>query len=122
MARILVIDDEAALRDTMRRALEKAGHEVVVAEDGKVGLALYRDKPADLVITDIFMPGQDGFEIIRELRAEGVVKVIAVSGGDRTGRLNLREHAQSLGARRTLAKPFELKALLGTVDEVLREP
>src|SRR2546423_454608 len=59
MARILVIDDDDAVRSTVRRILEPLGHEVQEADDGAAGLTLLADKGADLVITDIFMPGQD---------------------------------------------------------------
>jgi len=123
MARVLVVDDEPALRDTMRRMLERAGHEVIVAADGTAALDLMKTQTVDLIITDIFMPGQDGLELLRRLRSAGKnPKVIAVSGGDRTGTMDLQEHAQGLGARRTLSKPFELRTLLDTVAEVLREP
>src|SRR6266545_3674360 len=60
MARIIVIDDQAAVRGAVRRALETAGHEVLEAGDGDVGLRLLAEHGADLVITDIFMPGPDG--------------------------------------------------------------
>ena len=122
MARILVIDDEPELRDVIRRVLERAGHEVRVAADGEAGVVLHRKSPADLVITDIYMPGQDGLETLRALRQEGDVKVIVVSGGDRTGMASLREHAELLGARQALAKPFEMHELVALVEQVLREP
>ncbi len=120
MARIIVIDDEAALRRTVGRALETAGHEVREASDGEAGLKLLADQGADLVITDIFMPGQDGIVTVRRIRREfPAVKVIAMSGGDSTGRMDLRSDAVLLGAATSLAKPFEVADLLAAVRRVL---
>ena len=62
MATILIIDDEAPIRALLRTALEAAGHEVVGAANGRIGLALYRHRPADLVITDIVMPELNGLD------------------------------------------------------------
>jgi DNA-binding response OmpR family regulator len=120
MARIIVIDDEAALRSAMRRALERAGHEVREAGDGELGLRLLADHGADLVITDIFMPGQDGIVTVQRIRQEfPAVRIIAMSGGDATGRMDLRRDAVMLGAAASLGKPFELAELLAAVRQVL---
>ena len=123
MARILVIDDDADLREVMQETLQSSGHEVVLAPDGIQGLQLQRDRPADVVITDIFMPGRDGIETIQHLGREFPgVKIIAISGGDRTRTMDLRRDAELLGASRTLRKPFELTELLKAVSELLGEP
>ena len=123
MARIIVIDDDESVRKAIRRVLEPLGHEVREAEDGAAGLALLADKDADLVITDIFMPGQDGIVTVRQIRKQyPEVKVIAISGGDASGRMDLREDAKLMGATATLAKPFELEDLVRTVAAVLGEP
>ena len=120
MARIIVIDDNDAVRLTMRRALERAGHQVFEASDGEAGLKLLAETGAPLVITDIFMPGQDGIVTVRRIRKEFAgVKVIAVSGGDATGRMDLRRDAELLGAARTLRKPFAPADLLRAVRETL---
>jgi DNA-binding response OmpR family regulator len=120
MARIIVIDDEAALRRAIRRALETAGHVVREASDGEMGLKALADHGADLVITDIFMPGQDGIVTVRRIRQEfPAVKVIAMSGGDSTGRMDLRPDAVLLGAALSLAKPFAPAELLAVVRQVL---
>jgi len=106
----------------MSRALQRAGHTVVEAEDGRAGARLYREQGADLIITDIFMPERDGLETIRELRREFPgVKIVAVSGGDRTGKMDLREGARAFGAARTLRKPFEPGELVKVVRELLDE-
>ena len=121
MARILVIDDEPEIRSMLADVLSEEGHEVVDAPDGRRGLALQRERAADLVITDIFMPEQEGIETILELRqAFPRVKIIAMSGGgERLRTLDYLPAAGHLGAVRTLAKPFELDAMLALVSEVL---
>jgi len=123
MARIIVIDDDEAVRGAIRRALERMQHDVLEADDGAVGLALLADQGAELVITDIFMPGQDGIVTVRQIRRQyPEVKIIAISGGDASGRMDLRQDAKLLGATATLAKPFELEDLVRTVAGVLGEP
>src|ERR1700736_5617015 len=77
---ILLIEDNDALRPLLRKSLETAGHEVAEARHGAEGLRLYRERPADVVVCDLFMPEKDGLETIRELRASGDVKIIAISG------------------------------------------
>ncbi len=120
MARILVIDDDDAVRTTIRRILEREGHEVAEARDGASGLKQFHERPADLVITDIFMPGTDGMELLRAFRRESPrPKVIAVSGGGFGGTVDLRADAELMGAVRTLGKPFEREELVKAVREVL---
>jgi len=100
VARILVIDDDRKLREVISRALERAGYDVLEADDGEAGIRLYREHGADLIITDIFMPERDGLETILQLRRESPgVKIVAISGGDSTGRLDLRKEAEIFGAR-----------------------
>jgi DNA-binding response OmpR family regulator len=102
--------------------LEKAGHAVLEAPDGAVGLKLYQEHPVELVITDILMPGKEGIETILELRktAPGI-KIIAISGGGRMNKVDLLSMSQSFGVTRTLAKPFEREELLTAVQEALRQ-
>ena len=121
MARILVIDDDNHIRETVRRVLEARGHNVRVVEDGADGIDSIAESAPDLVITDIFMPGQDGIETLVELRkAFPKLKVIVMSGGDSSGVMNLLEDAKLLGANRTLPKPFKPEELMEAVDTVLR--
>ncbi len=122
MARILVIDDDVQVRGAVRRILERAGHTVEDVGNGDAGLRAHRERPADLIITDIFMPERDGIETVRELRRESPqVKIIVISGGDRTQTMDLRKDAELLGAARSLRKPFELSELVRAVDELLGE-
>jgi len=118
--RILVIDDDADVRGSLSKILTRAGYEVVVAADGAAGIELQHKAPADVIITDIFMPGLDGLQTIRQLKKEGSgVRIIAVSGGDRTGTVDLKEHARLMGAFSVLAKPFEMDDVLAAVKEAL---
>ena len=122
MARIVIIDDDAFLRLTMRRALEKEGHEVLEADDGAAGVALLATSPVELLITDVFMPGQDGIVTLLQIRKEHPgLKVIVMSGGGLDGRLDLLEDAKMLGATRTLRKPFGVQDVRRMVKEVLME-
>ena len=120
MARILIIDDEAAICTMLQQVLERNGHEVAVAKDGLEGLTLCRENPADLVITDLFMPEMGGMEIIPELRKQSPqTKIIAISGGGLGSNFDCLPTAKHLGAHRTLAKPFEHQELLDAVNAVL---
>jgi DNA-binding response OmpR family regulator len=122
VARILIIDDEDQPRRMLQQVLIRAGYEVVEARDGNQGLQLFRASPTDLIITDILMPEKEGLETIIDLRREfPAVKIIAISGGGRTGNLNFLEVAKRLGAQRTLQKPFELQEMIAAVRELLQE-
>jgi DNA-binding NtrC family response regulator len=123
MAHILIIDDDDQLRTLLRQALEREGYTVGEAQNGREGMARYRATPADLVITNILMPEQEGLETIRVLRQESPeVKIIAISGGGQMGALDFLDIAAKLGSRRTLRKPFALQELHTVVREVLQHP
>ena len=118
MARILVIDDDAAIRSLLRAALEQGGFEVVEASDGDAGVKLYRQDPADLVITDIIMPKKSGADVIRELRNDYPgVRVIAITGGVH----DFPAIARIYGADRTIRKPFRPNDILVAVNELLEK-
>lgn len=120
MADIIIIDDEPALRGTMRKILERAGHSVREASDGDEGIRLFRVRPADLVVTDIFMPEKEGMETIQELREEDPeVRILAVSGGGSIGPSGPLHDAELFGADGSLAKPFSVEELQEKVDDLL---
>lgn len=122
MARILVIDDQESIRRVVRRALEQQGHQVLDASDGEMGMAILARHAADVVITDIFMPGQDGILTLGQIRKQfPEVKVVVMSGGDSTGTLDLRRDAELLGALKSLQKPFNAKELIEVVRAVLEK-
>lgn len=120
MAQILLIDDDDGVRSLMRLALVRSGHTVVEASDGAQGLQLFPQANADLVITDMVMPGKDGAEVLTELqKMHPPVKVIAISGGSRHGFADNHEVAARLGAAKVLAKPFSCETLLAAIDELV---
>jgi len=118
MARILVIDDEPEMRVLLELTLKSAGHEVILAADGREGVERYRTSPADLVITDMYMPNQGGLDTIRELRScFPEVAVIAMSGTTDTG--TMLSIAQDLAAVGILRKPFLTDELIAAVTKAL---
>jgi DNA-binding NtrC family response regulator len=120
MARILVIDDQDSIRRVVRRALEQDDHEVFDASDGEVGMEILESQSFDVVITDIFMPGQDGIVTLRQIRKRfPTIKVIVISGGDSTGIMDLRQDAELLGAVKSLQKPFNAREIMDLVRSVL---
>jgi DNA-binding response OmpR family regulator len=123
MARVLVLEDDGALGIIMRSALEDAGHEVILAADGRIGLRVFGASKFEVVITDMLMPDMDGIEIVRTLRAyRSAVKIVAVSGGGALDHGDLLGTARRLGADATLAKPFTPHALRDLVAAVLSPP
>ncbi len=119
---ILVIDDDPDMLRLARNWLGDEGFSVDIALGGKEGVDHFAQVPADLVITDIFMPGHSGFTVIQEMmRLSQTVRIVACSGGDEgvgMGSFVLKE-AEKIGARATLAKPFTREALLTAVHEAL---
>jgi CheY-like chemotaxis protein len=117
---ILVIDDDENIRLLLRAILEPEGYRVLEASDGDKGVKEYQKNPADLVITDLIMPGKEGIETIRDLRREFPdVKIIAVSGGGRIGPDSYLKMAKGVGALCTLSKPIDRSGLLDAVKEVM---
>lgn len=120
MARILLVDDEPLLRDSLTIALQRAGHTVSIAENGTAALKLLAGETFDVVVTDILMPDTDGLEMIMRIRKDGGnVRIIAISGGGRTRNVNLLDFAASFGADAVMSKPFLPKQLIASVDGVL---
>lgn len=122
MARILIIDDQDALRAMLRLVLERANYEVEEARDGQEGLQSLDTASYDLILTDILMPGAKGPEVITEIQRKAPEgKIIAMSGGGQSGHVNLLDLAIELGACRVLHKPFDLHELLAMVKHELGE-
>jgi len=114
---ILIVDDEPDVRRSLRKRLEKVGHCVVEAADGRAAAEQARTTPPDLVITDIIMPDTDGIETIATLRQNAPhLRILAISGGGRTGRTDFLQYARKLGADDILAKPFSSDTLHAKVD------
>jgi CheY-like chemotaxis protein len=120
MPRILIVDDDDLVRSVLRQMLEPEGYTVTEAPDGRVGLARWREEPADLLLTDLLMPEQDGIEIIGAVRQGWPgSKIIAMTGGGNLG-FDYLPVAQQMGAHKTLHKPIDRVTLLAAIEEVLR--
>lgn len=116
MARILIIDDEAAVRRPVRKMLEAQGHQVEDVGNGLVGIALHAAIPFDAIITDLHMPACDGIDVIRNVRRTGDrVGIILLSGQDEC---DSRSLAEEFGAVWILSKPFTVELLQNLVQEV----
>lgn len=118
--RILIIDDDEQIRVLLRQMMEWVGFEVMVAENGKIGMEIQQQTPADLVITDLIMPEQEGLETISRLKKEYTeIKIIAISGGGRIGPEAYLPAARELGADRAFSKPFDVQEVVSAVKELL---
>jgi len=129
MGSILIIDDEQDIRDALLMVLESVGHDVKVASNGDEAVELQRREPADLIITDIIMPGKDGVDTIKEIRQEFPgTRIIAISGG---GGVQSADYvpqaitttaylaaAKQAGADMVITKPFERKDLIQAVADM----
>jgi DNA-binding response OmpR family regulator len=121
MSSILVVDDEAAVRHFLRLALERAGHEVLEASNGKEAMEEIRRRTFDLVVITLFVPVQEGFDTIRALKEERAgLPIIAMSDRFR----DLPQEALllmsvALGAKASMQKPLSAEVVLETVQKVL---
>ena len=133
MASLLVIDDEADVRDALWVTLIAVGHHVRVATNGPEGLAACLAATPDLVITDLIMPIAHGFDVITQLRAKyPTIRIIAISGGgnywtqsyqpDTVTTSAYLTAALDMGADLILSKPFDCDELVNVVKQVLQGP
>jgi two-component system response regulator ResD len=117
---VLVVDDEPTIREIVARYIERAGYEARVAGDGRTALSALRERPADLVVLDLMLPGIDGLEVMRRIRGreigERTAIILLTARGEETDRIvGLR-----LGADDYVVKPFSPAELVARVDAVLR--
>ncbi len=120
MAKILVIDDDVAIRTVFHRFLTTKGHLVDCAADGREGLRKIDADPPDLVITDIMMPEADGLEVVMAIRGSGGgIPVIAMSGGAHAMPIDFLPLARKFGACTVLYKPIEMEDLQAAVDAIV---
>jgi CheY-like chemotaxis protein len=117
LRRLLVVDDNEDMRQSMKRLLEHFGYEVRVARDGRHALEMQREAPSDALITDIFMPETDGLETINQFRqAFPGMKIIAMSGGGASLEADYLSTASVVGAHAVLRKPFSKESLLQALE------
>jgi two-component system response regulator MprA len=116
-ARILVIEDDEGITRFLRRGLAYEGYTVDVAADGQLGLIAARDNPPDLVVLDLMLPGLDGLEVCRRLRAGGEVPILILTAKDG---VNDRVLGLDMGADDYMVKPFDLDELLARIRALLR--
>lgn len=131
MASVLVVDDEADIRNSIQQVLGRLGFDVVTADNGVTGVEEFFKRPADVVIVDIVMPRSNGIEVIRKIRAGFPgARIIAVSGGGKFGPLGYKPravmteaylaNASHSGADAVMAKPFRRSELIAVVRSLLK--
>ena len=130
MANILIIDDERDVRIVLKEVLQREGYDVTLAVNGREGLQKLESGGADLVVTDVIMPGIDGVEIVERIRETYPdMPIIVVSGGGNVAPMDYEPgaistsaylaSAKTAGADRTLTKPFERQEFVAVVKELL---
>ncbi len=120
MHKILVIEDDPTVRLVFSQFLANAGYDVLVAENGKLGMEMMEKHHPDLIVTDILMPTMDGLEILMEIRKRrDATPVIAISGGMRNLPISFLEQARLFGARHVFEKPVPLDVLLAAISDSL---
>ena len=118
--KILIVDDDAEIVESLQAILESRGYQVVTARDGSAGLAEAEANPPDLLILDMMMPKKSGFLVLEKLRTrpEGLIPTIMMTGNEGSRH---RAYAEMLGVKEYLRKPFPLEKLLRAVREALSE-
>ncbi len=115
MATVLVVDDEAAICRIVSIGLRVLGYDVITSGSGEEGLGLVESKKPDVMLLDVFMPGMDGFEVLRKLRKTSKMAVIVFSAHNSS-----REEALMLGANGFIAKPFTPEQVARKISDVLQ--
>ncbi len=116
--KILIVDDDFEIIESIRYALEGAGHQVVIARDGNQGLALAEREEPDLMILDMMMPKRSGFLVLEKLRRvrDVPLPVIMITGNEGSRH---KAYAELLGVADYIRKPFAMDRLLGAVEKLL---
>lgn len=117
MTRILLAEDDESMRGFLARALERAGHDVIALENGAEALERLKAEPFDLLLTDIVMPLMDGIELARHAaELDPGLKIMFITG---FAAVTLENDPTALDDAKVLSKPFHLRELVDTVDQVL---
>lgn len=116
--RILVVDDDAQIRAALRKALQAEGHEVVLAANGQEGIEKFHAHAIDLLVLDLNLPVTSGWDAFERLTSiSPLVPIIII-----TGRRDQRDVAAAAGVGALFEKPFDVPALLATIQQLLAEP
>ena len=122
MSKVLIIDNDPLLCETLKFAAEAAGHAVKLAQNGLEGIQVFEVFAPDVVVTDILMPEKEGMETIVELRRLNPdVPIIAMSGAAPAGNISFLRIAQKLGANHTLSKPFAMADFTAAIAAVTKK-
>ena len=115
--KILVVDDEKMIRSLLKMSLQRMGYDIVVADNGQEALELFDQRPFDLVLLDILMPGMDGFAVCSELRKISDVPIIMLTALNRPDDV---VRGLELGADNYITKPFTFKEVEARIRAILR--
>jgi len=119
MAYILILDDDIITQDVLGQICEDGGHHVYKAFNGNEGIRICKNKPVDLIITDILMPEKDGIEIIIEMKNNyPKIKMIAISGGGQIEPEVYLKVAKTLGVSHVFIKPLKREEILASIQEL----
>lgn len=120
MAGVLIVEDEKELREMLKTSLLRRKINVFEATDGKDAIIHFKPSITDLVITDIIMPEEDGLKVIMKLRElKPTIKIIAISGGGKSGPGSYLKLAKALGADAVFSKPFSVNELISKIEELV---
>jgi DNA-binding NarL/FixJ family response regulator len=119
MKKILVVDDDATLRRILQNSLEQKGYQVTSVSSAQDGLARFNQDVPDIIVSDVSMPGMDGFEFCRQLRSQPSGKLIPFIFLSAKNELNDRVQGHTIGADSYLTKPFEMKELLANIEALI---
>ena len=122
MATILLVEDNEMNRDMLSRRLQRLGYEVLIASDGLEGLAMARQAPADLILMDMSLPGMDGWEVTRHLKADEATRAVPVIALTAHAMVADRQQAMAAGCDDYDTKPVELARLLTKIEALLSRP
>src|SRR4249920_685427 len=120
MTKILIIDDEQGIRDLLDTLLRRKGYDVVVAENGREGLKVFRRERPDVVVLDLMMPGMDGLTVLQELRTLDPTKPVIILTG--AGTPEAEQQARALGVTEFVEKEFSLHRLGDSLKRLLNDP
>jgi len=120
MEKILLIEDDDKFRKMLSLLLQSEGYEVAEASNGRKGISTAAKEEFDLIITDIFMPDQDGLEVVQAMvKSQSRAKTLVISGGGKGGGFQYLDYAKTFGADKTMTKPFENHEFLEAVTSLL---